>query len=104
MKNQTRVEKLKAELINDIKDWFKKKNVTMVEFHNAVPIQVPIHNTYDMEDWGDETFLMNYCWDSCVADFEREQEHEFESLNVLEVESILRELELNRINIISDEE
>ena len=103
MKNQSRVEKLKLELIKEIKDWFKKKNVTMVEFHNAVPIQVPIHNTYDMEDLGNETFLMNYCWDSCVADYEREEEQELESLSITEVETILNQLHLNRINIIPDE-
>ena len=105
-KNESRVEKLKAELINEIKDWFVgKTDVTMVEFRNSIPIQLIVDTSdLDFDDYTIETIVVNYLTsDGYVTDGE-DEEHSLESLSITEVESVLDQLQSNKINLIIETE
>ena len=104
-RNAQRVSELRADIINEIKDFMNSKQLEQIEFKNLFTVQVDVTNYETDYDLGVELITVQYLTNDGFVIAKEQMEINLDELNPYELAWILDELEEgNVIPIISLEE
>ena len=92
-RNAQRVSELRADIINEIKDLMKSKQLAQIEFKNLFTVQVDVTNYETDYDLGVELITVQYLTNDGFVIAKEQMEINLEELNPYELAWILDELE-----------
>jgi hypothetical protein len=92
-RNAQRVSELRADIINEIKDLMKSKQLEQIEFKNLFTVQVDVTNYETDYDLGVELITVQYLTNDGFVIAKEQMEINLDELNPYELAWILDELE-----------
>ena len=92
-RNAQRVSELRADIINEIKDLMKSKQLEQIEFKNLFTVQVDVTNYETDYDLGVELIAVQFLTNDGFVIAEEQMEINLDQLNPYELAWILDELE-----------
>jgi len=92
-RNAQRVSELRADIINEIKDLMKSKQLEQIEFKNLFTVQVDVTNYETDYDLGVELITVQYLTNDGFVIAKEQMEINLNELNPYELAWILDELE-----------
>jgi hypothetical protein len=98
-RNAQRVSELRADIINEIKDLMKSKQLEQIEFKNLFTVQVDVTNYETDYDLGVELITVQYLTNDGFVIAKEQMEINLNELNPYELAWILDELEEGNYNV-----
>ena len=92
-RNAQRVSELRADIINEIKDLMKSKQLEQIEFKNLFTVQVDVTNYETDYDLGVELIVVQFLTNDGFVIAKEQMEINLDELNPYELAWILDELE-----------
>jgi hypothetical protein len=98
-RNAQRVSELRADIINEIKDLMKSKQLEQIEFKNLFTVQVDVTNYETDYDLGVELIVVQFLTNDGFVIAKEQMEINLDELNPYELSWILDELEEGKYNV-----
>ena len=98
-RNAQRVSELRADIINEIKDLMKSKQLEQIEFKNLFTVQVDVTNYETDYDLGVELIAVQFLTNDGFVIAKEQMEINLDELNPYELAWILDELEEGKYNV-----
>jgi hypothetical protein len=98
-RNAQRVSELRADIINEIKDFMNSKQLEQIEFKNLFTVQVDVTNYETDYDLGVELITVQYLTNDGFVIAKEQMEINLDELNPYELAWALDELEEGKYNI-----
>jgi len=98
-RNAQRVSELRADIINEIKDLMKSKQLEQIEFKNLFTVQVDVTNYETDYDLGVELITVQFLTNDGFVIAKEQMEINLDELNPYELAWILDELEEGNYNV-----
>jgi len=98
-RNAQRVSELRADIINEIKDLMKSKQLEQIEFKNLFTVQVDVTNYETDYDLGVELIVVQFLTNDGFVIAKEQMEINLDELNPYELAWILDELEDGKYNV-----
>ena len=98
-RNAQRVSELRADIINEIKDLMKSKQLEQIEFKNLFTVQVDVTNYETDYDLGVELIVVQFLTNDGFVIAKEQMEINLDELNPYELAWILDELEEGNYNV-----
>jgi hypothetical protein len=98
-RNAQRVSELRADIINEIKDFMNSKQYEQIEFKNLFVVQVDVANYETDYDMGVELITVQYLTNDGFVIAKEQMEINLDELNPYELAWALDELEEGKYNV-----